>query len=124
MGRYLIFSVLSLIVISYGCLKDNAKEFTPTVCDTLLITYSSDIGKIINSNCEGSTCHVNASTPGNGIVMETFDQVMLQATAPEGIFMCAIRRDGFCSFMPKDKPQLDPDLIQMIECWIEKGTPK
>lgn len=105
--------ISGIIFISIGlflsCKK--TKKLTPK-CDGSTPTYNSDIKKIIDNNCMGSSCHVSGSPYGN---FTTY--IGLTPYITNGLFKRAVIEQ---QTMPKNK-NLSQDEINKIQCWIDNN---
>ena len=112
----LIFFVMLLSVV--GCYYDVEEEIYPTLeCDTLDMSYETDIQPLIEENCYG--CHSAAANFGN-VNLEGHPQV-LQYVTDESL-LGAIKHDPGFSPMPKNLSKLLECEIEKIESWISDGA--
>lgn len=122
----IIFSLLVCIGLT-GCYYDKEEELYPdsgpVVCDTLSVSYSSDIVPILSTNCSYSGCH-SSSSEAAGISLETYSGVKDYLDADKSQFISAIIWDGNASNMPKNATQkLSVCSINTINAWINDGYP-
>lgn len=115
-----VFYIL-LILISSSCIWENEETLFPEseLCDTLDVSYASDVVPILVNNCYA--CHSNANAPSfaSGLALE--DHADVSAASP--LVLGAIKHaDGFVP-MPKDADQLDSCSIGVVEAWINSGSP-
>jgi hypothetical protein len=115
-----VFYIL-LILISSSCIWENEETLFPDseLCDTLEVSYTSDVVPILVNNCYA--CHSNANAPSfaSGLALE--DHPDVSAASP--LVLGAIKHaDGFVP-MPKDADQLDSCSIGVVEAWIHSGSP-
>ena len=117
---FLGFSIIGLLFLS-SCYYDNYDDMLlgPSQCDTLNMTYLTDVSPIINQNC--TSCHSGNAAAGN-IKLETYDDV--QTAADNGSLLGTIKAESGWSPMPKNQAPLDDCSISIIESWINSGTPK
>jgi hypothetical protein len=100
--------------ILQGALNNECKE-----CDTLNITYSTHVGEIVQTNCQG--CHSGATPLGN-LALETYDQVKV-AVNNRGLLNRIRREAGEIGVMPQAGPMVDCN-IRTIEIWVDNGMPQ
>ena len=93
-----------------GCVENAA-------CDTVNVSYASDVAPIISSYCLG--CH-NATAPQGGIALSTFDQV--NATVTSGRLIGSIEHLAGFSAMPKNQAKLSVCRVALIRNWINQGA--
>lgn len=103
-----------------GCYYDIEEELYPgeQMCDTLSVTYSSNIAPLIQNNC--LQCHSIAANSG-GVTLEGYTN--LKAYADNGKLLGVIRHEAGFSPMPKNAPKLNDCDIAAIEKWISNGSP-
>lgn len=94
-----------------------SRKTTTDACSGTTYTFTKDVQPIINNAC-ASTCHSAAKNAG-GIDLSTYEKVKSEAAMPR--FMGAIRHLAGYSPMPKKNPKLSDSLIQVLNCWKEKG---
>jgi len=116
----LLFLTVGLVVIISACTKDTVTN-VEGMCDTSAVTYSSDVADILNASCAITGCHVSGSqTP----LMSDFASASAASTAPN--FLGAIKHEaGFTPMpFPPGSSQLEPCKIEMLEAWVEAGSPE
>jgi hypothetical protein len=108
-------SQIQLIVdwIDQGALNLSCPD---VVCDTLEVTFSGDIGAIVESRCKG--CH-NGSNAQAGLTLTNYDEI--SGIALNGGLMGALTGDGFAQMPPNGA--LTACQIRMFEMWVENGAP-
>ncbi len=105
-----------------SCTKDKAVEVTKaedsnkTYCDTVTVSFSSNIKPIFIQSCATSGCH-NAGTSASGYTLENYNQIASNIE----ISLKTIKHESTVSGMPKFQAPLHDSLIQKIECWISQG---
>lgn len=118
-----LLPIALLIVIGLftntGCYYDVENILYPPseICDTLDISYSSDILPIIDLNC--LVCHNQSSALGD-IVLEPHPE--LQNYALNGNLLCSIEHISGCSEMPKNASKLLECDIEKIKIWVNEGA--
>jgi hypothetical protein len=90
-----------------------------SVCESMKVSYTSDIKNIIDQNC-GNSCHSGQKKAG-GIELTNYESVKFEASKTR--FMGALRHEMPFSPMPKKHPKLSDSTLQVINCWIENGSP-
>ena len=117
MKKILIFA--GLIVITAGCYWDNVETMLPEneLCDTLQVSFSSDVVPILTNNCY--SCHSNSNAPAfaSGLSLEDHEDV---AAYSYRIIGSINHREGFLP-MPKDQEQLDSCQVKTMEAWVNQG---
>ena len=114
----LLFSMILLFLLN-SCFYDKADVLiTDQNCDTNSYTYSTQVQAIISQYC--ISCH-NSSIANGGVRLDNYDQVKLNAD--NGNLLGTIRHENGYSAMPKDRPQLNPCDIKIIELWVADGSP-
>lgn len=113
--------LLFVIIVMTGCVWNNEEDLYPevTICDTTMVSYSADIVPILSNNCYG--CHSNLNAPifGGGLSFEDHENVTRYS---ERIVGAINHRDGF-EPMPRGAARLDPCPINLVEAWVNAGTP-
>ncbi len=121
------FNILLLAFLISGiafnsCVKDTGQIPVPpsiSLCDSLNVTYTSDIKPILISNCAVPTCHVPAGTgPG-----DYNDYATVKAAVDMGVFK---QRVIVTKDMPPPPPPVFPlpdSTLQKINCWLDDGAP-
>ncbi len=119
-------TVIFLIIVFLGCKKDKSVEVievvvpegTLTYCDTVTVSFSTQIQPIFIQSCATSGCH-DAASGAAGYVLESHSQL-----SDDNIIKTAfktIKHDPNVSPMPKFQAKLNDSLIQQIQCWIDQG---
>ena len=110
-----------LIVVSvsyFSCVKDvGPLPQVPTQCDSLNVTWTTDIQPIIQTNCVNPGCHASGGSGGVDMSQgySQIDTARIRARV----------LDGNPSFMP-NPPVTSPLPLsdrQKIECWLKAGAP-
>lgn len=110
-----IFIGLIFLTSLSACYYDNEEELYPQEgIPSGTISYTANIQPIIASNCAIPTCHVPR---GSGIELVTYEQV--KAIADNGKL-----RDRVIVRMDMPQAQaLPPNQRQLIQAWIDQGSP-
>jgi uncharacterized membrane protein len=119
--KYLIICCLFAFFIT-SCYWDSEERLYPQLsnsCDTTNITYSGSVAPIINSYC--NTCHnkQNASSLGDGIVLDDYNSLKNQAQTVVG----SINHTSGFEPMPKNANKLTKCQITVITKWVDAGMP-
>jgi len=122
-----IYIIIVLLFLS-SCKKNKASSPSPTVasttpagqayCDTVTVSFSSQVKPIFNVNCSTSGCHNSASSAG-GYVLMNYSQISNNNTITRSLN--TMKHMSGYSPMPKFAATLNDSLIQQIECWINQG---
>ena len=118
-----ILAPLALLVLGVsGCYYDNEEDLygqlQPVGCDTLSVTYATDVVPVLARECY--SCH-EPSDPGGGIVLTTFEG--LEASIANGKFQGAINHLPGFKKMPQGGNQLPDCELQKINAWVNLGAP-
>lgn len=110
-----------------SCYYDTEEELYPDsgsiVCDTVSVSYATDIVPIMNSKCSYSGCHAGSNAAA-GIPLETYAGVKEYLVANKARFISSIIWDGNASNMPKSASTKMIDCnINTIRAWINAGYP-
>ena len=116
----MIMAFGSLLFLS-SCYYDNYDDLAtePGVCDTLSMTYTSDIGPIMSQHC--ISCHGGAAPAGN-ISLENYNDV--KASADNGSLLGTMDHASGWSAMPKNQAKLEVCTISKVSAWINQGVKK
>lgn len=104
-----------LLPVFFFCLFSCSKDDEAIECDGSNLTYNSGISSIINSNCNASGCHGNASSNG-----DFTSYANLQGVINNGRFNNRV-------LITKDMPQgssLTDGQLSQIKCWADNGFPE
>ncbi|WP_291720870.1 SprB repeat-containing protein [Bernardetia sp.] len=96
-------------------LKDTENcEATAEVTLTTGVNYVDNVASIINTNCAISGCHSGGQAPS----LTSFDEVSRNSSR-------VLARASSRSMPPQSSGlSLTDEEIQLIECWVEDGTPR
>ena len=122
-----LFLSLAVSVSLTSCYYDTEEELYPDsgsiVCDTVSVSYATDIVPIMNSKCSYSGCHAGSNAAA-GIPLETYAGVKAYLDADKARFLSSITWDGNASNMPKGASSKMIDCnINTIKAWINSGYP-
>ncbi|HRH37415.1 MAG TPA: hypothetical protein PK760_03670 [Flavobacteriales bacterium] len=111
--------VSMVMMATSGCYYDNEEYLYPnTFCDTVGVTYQSQIAAIIQTNCAtNSQCHV-AGGDGTGDFTNMSD---LQTAALDGSLIGSVDQTGTNSAMPPGG-KLPSCTITKLKIWVARGA--
>ncbi len=118
MKKIFLIVIIGLISIT-SCYYDSEEALFPVIdstnakCDTVNITYSGYIEKMINNYC--ISCHGG----GGSTVLVTYDDVSAKS---DRILGAIEHKSGFLA-MPQGGAMLDSCLIKQFAVWINEGKP-
>jgi hypothetical protein len=113
----LLSLVAVLLFATSGCYYDKEELLYPgSFCDTVGVTWSTDIEPLINTKCAVSGCHANGTVAPN---LTGYTAVKAQADNGR---LRARAIDGVPSFMPASGklPACD---IAALDRWLRAGAP-
>lgn len=117
MIRAIIIGIM--VIMTAGCYWDNVEALLPEggSCDTLDVSFTTDIVPILENNCFG--CHSNANAPafGGGLSLEDHEDVSLLS---DRIIRAINHENGFMP-MPQGNEPLDACQIETFEAWVFQG---
>ncbi len=110
-----------ILLFSSGCYYDKYNKLYPpgssSGCDSINVTYSSNITTILSNYCQG--CH-NALTASGGIVLDNYSQVKTYVT--NGKLIGSVKQlSGYIS-MPPGAKLSDCDIAK-LQKWVNDGSP-
>jgi hypothetical protein len=119
-------SILLSVSLS-SCYYDTEEELYPdsgsSTCDTISVSYATDIVPIVSAKCSTPGCHAGVNAAA-GIALETYVGVKEYLDADKARFLSSITWDGSASNMPKGASAKISDCnINTIRAWINAGYP-
>ncbi|PKP21054.1 MAG: hypothetical protein CVU05_07660 [Bacteroidetes bacterium HGW-Bacteroidetes-21] len=117
----LLFIFISIAFAS--CYYDKEEDLysaTPVDCDTLNVSYNTDIKPVITSHCLNCHSNINASGLGQGIKLETYEDIKKYAL--DGSLYGSVSADPEYFVMPRDY-RIPPCSVLKIKAWINNGAP-
>jgi hypothetical protein len=104
-----------------GCVWENKEDLFSgsEPCDTNMVSFSDDIVPVLANNCYSCHSNLNAPSFGSGLSLEDHADV---ARSADRIIGAVNHADGFLP-MPQGMDKLDPCPIDLLEAWVEAGTP-
>jgi len=118
-----IIFLLSGIVFLSSCANHDEEELYPNQlanCDTTNVTFNNRIIFILANNCFACHSHPVADLWGDGIHLETYNDVKSRSTKISNV----INHTGGVSPMPKNAGKLNACALKQFEVWIRNGTPE
>lgn len=114
-------ALLILLMASLqACFYDNEEELYPSVpgsgCDTVAVSYTTDIKPVIDSRC--ISCH-GSNFPSGNLSLTNHAQVAGSA----GIIIDRINRSAGDPLLMPQGNKLDACSIDKIEAWANQGAP-
>jgi len=119
-AKALVSIISGGILLIVGCSKTSEDQLTtpePGGCDTVNMTYSTDVQPILQANCY--RCHGNGNAEG-GVTLDTYESVSSLATT--GILTGVITHASGFPPMPQDAAKLSDCDINKIQDWINRGA--
>lgn len=123
MKKYLIFSLISALIIFSQCNYHNIDEYfddipydTITNCDTVDVSFSQTVFPIIVNNCVA--CH-NDITHYKDRNYETYEGITDAVNS--GILLKVINHTPAYVKMPWEGNKLPQCYIDIIEAWVDQG---
>lgn len=106
-----------LLIGTNGCYYDKEELLYPgSFCDTVGVTWTTDIEPLINTKCAVSGCHANGTVAPN---LTGYTAVKAQADNGR---LRARAIDGVPSFMPASGKLPACDLAD-LDAWLRAGAP-
>lgn len=112
--------VLLFSLLITGCYYDNEEDlYGVAVCvPTVDPAFSIHVLPVLDGRC--NNCHSGIS-PSGGIKLDTYTEVVKYVS--NGKLMGSIKQGSGYSAMPKNSGKLSTCQIQVIQDWIDAGTP-
>lgn len=108
-----------IVLYLAGCSKDSADKLSGgTNCDTVNVSYSTQVVDILQNNCY--SCHSTA-TPPTGIRLDTYAN--LKVFVDNGFLVDAVTQNGLVTPMPYGLPKLPSCEVNTIVAWVNQGAP-
>lgn len=111
--------ILGTVAICVVTLAATCKKTGKTVCKTTP-TYTANVKPIIDEAC-GTKCH-SAQYKADGIELTTY--ALVSAESKKGRFLGSLRHLAGFDPMPKKAPQLSDSVLQVLQCWVDAGSPE
>lgn len=114
----LLFSLLTLILLTSSCTNDQLPEPVPVDCPTE-ITYTADIKAIIDNSCSYEGCHVSGFAAG-----DYSSYSAMQGAINSGSFELRTveLKNMPPSYAPDGKPkEFTTEELELVRCWIKGG---
>ncbi|TKK67673.1 cytochrome c [Ilyomonas limi] len=117
----LLCLIAGSMMLIIGCSKSSEDRLTtpipPSDCDTVNMTYSSDVQPILEANCY--SCHGNGNVNG-GVTLDSYTGVKL--VADNGLLIGVITHAPGYPPMPDGGGKLSDCDINKIKDWINRGA--
>lgn len=125
MKKFFPWLLVGGVLALASCLADKAPlpAPAPPLCDTVGLTYRTDIKPILDRSCATPGCHdaASATVPADNPL---YDFATARATSLAGRVVCSIERTGNCSPMPRRQPALPACEVAKIRAWVAAGCPE
>ena len=111
-----VLVIMGVITVIHSCSKTEGNDNptpTPSACDNISKTWSTDVSPLISSFCNQPGCHNTGSSSGPG-ALTTHAQVF---DARNQV------RDAVQSGRMPQNTTLSADQKNKIVCWINSGAP-
>lgn len=102
----------------FDWIEQGAQNNSCEGCVTENVTYTGNIGLLIENRCQG--CH-NGSHSQTNLLLMNYEQIKSQAL--NGPLLDAVQHTGNATPMPYNSNQLPQCEIDQIEAWINAGAP-
>jgi mono/diheme cytochrome c family protein len=120
MMKHLLAPILLIAVLAVSCKHQPIiPDSPPATCDTLMVSYSTQVDSILTIRCGSNSCHGSDTADGGFGLME-FDQVT-GAVNTGGLIGSIFHQTGW-SPMPDGQPMLDSCKINTILAWVNQGA--
>jgi hypothetical protein len=113
-----VFPILFAAIVLISCGKDQIDMFD---CVGFQPTYTADVKPILDNTCGKSGCH-NAASAMAGIVLTNYASA--SSASKSDRFLGSIQHKRGFEPMPEDAPKLSNDLVEMLTCWVQGGSPE
>ena len=117
----IIPAIFAFAILFTSCYNDSAEALYPelnNMCDTTNVTYSKNIAKIMNNNC--NNCHGSTyKTDGNGVSLGNYQDLFDNYDDVLG----AVNHVGNFKPMPKNSSKLSSCILRQLQIWNEQGKP-
>ena len=117
------FLLFLFSILLFGCFYDKEGEMHPlgakSNCDTVNVTYSNQVMSLMNTYCNGSSCH------SGGVLHYDFSTWSdLNSAATGGFLMGTVNHQSGFSPMPSSTFKLTPCQIRTLQIWVDAGAPQ
>jgi len=114
----LFIMVSATLIFIQSCYYDNEEDLFPQVCDTIDVSFETQVLPIIEFNCHD--CHGELTSVQRGIFrFVSYDDIKAKADSIVG----AISWEKGILPMPDNLPKLDNCDISIIRSWVNAGAP-
>jgi len=106
------------IGIIYAWIAQGARnDSCASECDTVNVTYSNQVTKVLNGNCMG--CHRGPSPSGN-VNLEGYAN--LKTWVDNGKLSLSVNQQNGATPMPYLSPRMNDCNVRTIQIWIDNGA--
>jgi hypothetical protein len=106
------------IGIIYAWIAQGARnDSCATECDTVNVTYSNQVTKVLNGNCMG--CHRGPSPSGN-VNLDGYTN--LKTWVDNGKLSLSVNQQNGATPMPYLSPRMNDCNVRTIQIWIDNGA--
>ncbi len=112
-------NLLAAIVVAVLTMAATCKKAGTTSACKNTPAFTTQIKPIIDANCGG--CHSTQYKAG-GIELTSY--ALISAESKKSKFMGAVRHLAGFDPMPKKAPKLSDSVLQVLQCWVDGGSPE
>ncbi len=120
--QILFFGLLVFGLSILSCGKDDddgGGDPPPDACDTLDVSYSTDIVPIIEATCAIAGCHVADFSQGDFTTYED----LKEKVDDEDKLLTQVTEGTMPPSNTAGPAELTADELELIQCWIDDGAP-
>ena len=117
----LLYFIAPLFLLS-SCYYDNKEDlyqYTDTICDFNLVSYTTDIIPIMQAHC--FSCHDQANNLGN-VNLEGYPNIKIYVD--DNSLYGSVVHEPIYSIMPPSGQKIPSCDIDKIKAWIDSGAPE
>lgn len=119
LGAMMIGVMTMAATCKKGTSASTSTSKTKTACKTTP-TYTANVKPIIDEAC-GNKCH-SSQWKADGIELTNY--ALVSAESKKARFMGSLRHQEGFDPMPKKSPQLSDSVLQILQCWVDGGSPE
>lgn len=112
------YYLLGAMIIGITTMAATCKKAASTCTTTP--TYTSAVKTIIDESC-GNKCHSNQWKAGG---IELTNYALVSAESKKARFMGSLRHLAGYDAMPKKADKLADSVLQVLQCWVDGGSPQ
>ncbi|MBS1665720.1 MAG: hypothetical protein JST68_32070 [Bacteroidetes bacterium] len=114
-----VFAIGSIVFYLSACSKTSEDKLAPNKpCDTLNVSYSTQVVEILQNNCY--ECHKDGGVSISNVDLGSYTK--FKAYVDLGYVRSAITHDGRVTPMPYGRAQLPSCELNTIVAWINQGA--